>query len=419
APAPTTTEVPPIVPYYAANPPREYTVRFAEFTDPDRHMYGPGTYQLWATDGATATTGSWFTIDSYLDGAQASQADDAYRVQAGDRSIAVAHAASGLSSAQFTTDGLVHVGLTTFGFSDADLIRLATSLNADSADVSPGDMSLIPGFKLISRVQPWLAVQGDPAEQIIYSSNLDVFGGLAITVATPPATDAGGSPVDRQIALRFLLDHTTPFSVAGHSAVAGAVTAQRDSAVATWVAGDHIVTLTGQTTVPQIIAIARTVHQVTSDEWDGMQMQATRANSDSPAGNFDVGTPVPVSFGTDGDAVPWTIKVAIQKFSDEQLIGWTWDNSEGFGSRLEATAHIDTVVQGTRTYVLAELPRAFATTAQLQISRDGFDPVVVPFNDTDPTVACTFAAYAFSEPTTYTAQIVGADGAVLAAWPTT
>jgi NADH:ubiquinone oxidoreductase subunit 2 (subunit N) len=45
------------------------------------------------------------------------------------------------------------------------------------------------------------------------------------------------------------------------------------------------------------------------------------------------------------------------------------------------------------------------------------DPVVVPFNDIDPGVDRTFAAYAFSEPAPYTAQIVGADGAVLASWP--
>ncbi|HEY4609697.1 MAG TPA: hypothetical protein VIH06_10850, partial [Ilumatobacteraceae bacterium] len=58
-----------------------------------------------------------------------------------------------------------------------------------------------------------------------------------------------------------------------------------------------------------------------------------------------------------------------------------------------------------------------APTAALQINRNGFDPVVVQFNDIDPAFDRTFAAYAFSEPAPYTAQIVGADGAVLASWP--
>ncbi|HVE18792.1 MAG TPA: hypothetical protein VNB52_06895, partial [Ilumatobacteraceae bacterium] len=80
-------------------------------------------------------------------------------------------------------------------------------------------------------------------------------------------------------------------------------------------------------------------------------------------------------------------------------------------------AKIQTAVDGGRTYVLADLPRAVAAAGQLQINRDGLDPVVVPFNDAQPTSDRTFAAYAFSEPVNYTAQILGADGAVLASWP--
>ncbi len=55
--------------------------------------------------------------------------------------------------------------------------------------------------------------------------------------------------------------------------------------------------------------------------------------------------------------------------------------------------------------------------ADLHIIRAGLDPVVVPFKDVDPTLDRTFAAYAFSELGTYSAQVIGADGAVLASWP--
>ena len=75
------------------------------------------------------------------------------------------------------------------------------------------------------------------------------------------------------------------------------------------------------------------------------------------------------------------------------------------------------MVDNRRTYVMADLPRAVAATAKSQITRDGLDPVTVPFSDTDASFDRTFAAYAFSEPTTYSAQIVGEDGAVLATWP--
>jgi hypothetical protein len=66
---------------------------------------------------------------------------------------------------------------------------------------------------------------------------------------------------------------------------------------------------------------------------------------------------------------------------------------------------------------LAELPRAIAPSAHLLVLRDGLDPVSVPFTDTDPSFDRTFAAFAFSEASNYTAQIIGPDGAVLAAWP--
>ena len=63
------------------------------------------------------------------------------------------------------------------------------------------------------------------------------------------------------------------------------------------------------------------------------------------------------------------------------------------------------------------IARSIAASAQLQITRSGLDPVLVSFADADPSFDRTFAAYAFSEPTLYTAQIIGPDGAVLANWP--
>ena len=74
-------------------------------------------------------------------------------------------------------------------------------------------------------------------------------------------------------------------------------------------------------------------------------------------------------------------------------------------------------VDSHRTYVLADLPRSIAPTAQLVVTRAGLDPVAVDFNDIDPNLDRTFAAYAFSEPGLYSAQIVAADGTVLASWP--
>jgi hypothetical protein len=412
-PAPTTTEPKPIVPYYGANPPRDFTVQYADIQDPDQNYYGPGNYQLWATPQAAATSGAWFSIEAFIAGPEWLYAIDAYRVQSGEQFIAISHLATGQSLAQFSVNRTLAVTLTAFGWNDQDLVRLALSIGADGDDVKLTDMSLIPDYQMISFVPPWLAVQGIPTEQIFYVSSHDLNGGVGISVAQRPSTSAGGATLDRQIALRFLLDHTTPFDVDGHVAVAGSVVGQRDFALATWIAKDHIVTVSGSMTVPELIAIARTVHQLSSEEWDGLQFQAIRHNADN---NYRLTDPMPVSFGTDGESEPWTIDVAMVTFPNQQQIMWEWDG-RGFQSVPDGMPKINTVVDSRRTYVLAELPRAIATTAQLQIIRDGLDPVLVPFSDPDPTFDHTFSAYAFSEPTNFTAQIIGADGAVLATWP--
>ena len=91
--------------------------------------------------------------------------------------------------------------------------------------------------------------------------------------------------------------------------------------------------------------------------------------------------PVPVSSGTDAAGQPWKIEVAIATFArpaPDRL-------AMGFGRirncRRRTRRRSRSVVDDHRTYVLAELPRAIAATAQLQITRDGLDPVLVPFVD--------------------------------------
>ena len=221
---------------------------------------------------------------------------------------------------------------------------------------------------------------------------------------------------DRQIAPQYFFDHATTFDADGHLAVAGTVIGQGDFALASWIANDHIVTVSGLVPVPLLIEIARTVHQVSAEEWAGMQLQASRHSADNDFVNYSQSPPAPVSFGIDAASEAWKIDVSTVGSPNQQLLNWQWDPG-GFGSIADDAAKITTVVDGRRTYVVADLPRAVAVAGQLQINRDGLDPVVVPFNDAQPTSDRTFAAYAFSEPVNYTAQILGADGAVLASWP--
>ncbi len=422
-PAPTTTVPPPLVPYYSADPPREFSVSAADRYDADRSFFGPGKYQLWATTGATSSTGSWFSIETYPG---STMAVDAYRVETVDRSIGVSHSPSGQSRAQFSSTAAGSVAITSFGMSDEDLIRLAGSVLVSRGSIRLPDPSPVPGYDLVSSVQPWLAVQGVPVETVVYQSNQAApfrpDGVINLSVAPRSPSNQGGSTLERQTAIRFFLDHTTTFDVDGHVAVAGTVVGQDDYSLASWIAGDHIVTVSGALTVPELIAVARTVHQVSIDEWQGMQFQATKHNADNNFGGFEADS-VAVSFGTDSESNPWVIKVSVLSFSpNEPGIGWHWDKNHGgfngqYPTSADETAKITTVVEDRRTYVLADLPRAVAPTARLEVTRAGLDPVEVTFNDISPDWDRTFAAYAFSEPTTYTAQIIGEDGRVLASWP--
>ncbi|MEY2523307.1 MAG: hypothetical protein QOJ66_1872 [Ilumatobacteraceae bacterium] len=417
-PAPTTTIAPPVVPYYSADPPREFSVQFADYVDPGHSFRPSGNYQLWATPDASGTDGSWFSIYSLSDGSNSLYSVDAYRVQPGDQPMAISHNTTGQSVVQFSVNRSVSITLTAFGWTDPDLVQLAQSVVANDDQVSLADPSLIDGYQLITSVQPWLAVQGNPAEQIFYASNTNPDRGIGVSVALRPPTNAGGATLDRQIALRFLLDHQTPFDVDGHLGVAGVTTEQGDYALASWIAGDHIVTVSAAISVPELIAVARTVHRVSVEDWNGMQFQAARNNSENNNNvhNDQVTDPLPVSFGTDAAGHDWSIQVSMTAYPDHREVTWYWDSS-GFGGAVDDTATIHTLVDNNRTYVLADLPRTVAASAQLTIARDGMDPVTVPFSDTDASFDRTFSAYAFSEPTTYTAQIIGEDGAVLATWP--
>jgi hypothetical protein len=418
-PAPTTTEVPqPLVPYYSADPPRQFTVESAETVEPAESSFGPGFYQLWATNDASATTGSWFSVETYAAGLISVYATDAYRVQTARGPMAVAHVPGGQTTVQFAPTTSSMIALTAFGMDDATVIQLAESIDVVRSHVQFDQRQLFADFRVLSTVHPWAAIGGNPAEQIYYTDGNDPMSGVGITVSPRSASTIGGSTFDRQTALRFFLYNSTTFEVDGHLATAGEVIGQHGYSVATWIANDHIVTVTGQMSVPELTAIAETVHQVSPEEWAGMQFQAARHNSDNNFGNFEQTDPVPVSFGTDANAERWTIDVSIATFGERQQVNWAWDRS-GYGTRLDDTPRIDSVVDSTRTYVLADLPRGVAPTAQLQILREGFEPVLVQFADTDPSLDRTFSAYAFSEPITYTAQIIGPDGAVLAVWPAT
>ncbi|HEY4608838.1 MAG TPA: hypothetical protein VIH06_06530, partial [Ilumatobacteraceae bacterium] len=418
-PVPTTTIAPKLVPYYAASPPREYTVSYAAVNTPTPGFQGNGTYELWATDQANANSGAWFSIETQPGGSPLF-AVDAYRVQTDDGPIAISHSSSGQSILNFrTSNGTAGVTMTAGGITDERLVQLARSITVDSGEIHLNDDSVFPSFRRITGVHPLVALLGTPAEQVLYQSSRDPGKSINVSAGPRLPSSQGGGTLDRQIAIRFFLEHPTPFSVDGHVAAAGSIVGNPTFALATWIAGDHIVTVSGSTTVPELIAIARTVHAVSDNEWSGMQLQADlhTADNNNRFGGFQT-QPVDVSFGTDGNGNDWVVRVSMLTYGKEQRIQWQGnDDASAYESPAADTAKINTVVNNNRTYVFADLPRLVAPTAKLHVVRDGLDPVVVPFMDVDARFDHTFAAYAFSEPTKYTAQIIAEDGSVLADWP--
>lgn|GEM_PF-1877613 len=412
---PTTTNPAVTVPYYGASPPRQFTVQYANVQQLDHAPYLGYAYQLWATDGASAASGSWFSVATYR-GVSRTNVANAYRVQTDKSSIAISHAPGGQAIAQFNVEGGFSVSITSFGWSDDDLVRLAGSVQTDGRSVSFTDSWFSSDHMMLTSVQPWLAVQSVPGEQISYASSDDPTVRVVITIGKRLQGFEGGATSERDIALRFLLDHITPFDVDGRSAVAGAIVGQRNDAMATWIDDDNVITVTAAMPLPELIDIARTVRQVSPSDWEAMKVRSLW--------NADAGSQIvpvqesSVASGVDASSQPWSVEVAVSDLGTQEQINWRWKEN-GFVSLGNGIARINTVVDNERTYVLADLPRAIASSAQLQISRSGSDPVAVPFSDSGAVVDRTFAAYAFSEPVPYSARIVGADGAVLATWSAT
>jgi hypothetical protein len=266
--------------------------------------------------------------------------------------------------------------------------------------------------QLVSRVKLAAVVRGQPDEQVFYARGAlptDYFG---IFVGRPLPGSFDGPLPDRQTALRFTLTETIPFEVDGHSAVAGTMTGEGGVALATWTDGDNIVSVQAAVPVATLITLAQTVRRIGPAEWKNLLQQQSPGFSEEVHGSSH-----PVSFGTDANGTAWTISALRLSGDTINLVQWGW--ADGSSETLTTDSpQVNTLVTSTQTFVFASVPRPLASSATLNILRDGLDPVAVPFVDVDPSSNWILAAYAFSEALPFTAQIVGPDGAVLAGWPT-
>lgn len=409
------------VPYLAAEPPRSYVVQQAGIQLADSGAYyGADGYQLWATPGSSATSGRWVSIQSFR-GSSDFHIPDSYRVDGKHHHLAVSHTTTGHTIVQLAIERAGSVIVTGFGIDDDTMVRLADSFTFGARGVELGDQSLLDGFTLTSTMTPWLAIQGVSLEQILYAPIDDLAAGVRVAVGLPAVIDEGDAQAERNTALQFLLAGATSFTVNGAPAIAGEVVGQHGYAVATWTSENHIVTVSGTVSPQLLISIARSLHEVSSNEWAGMKFQATHnTTAADPSSSLDVvAEPTQVATGVDDRGNGWTVSATVARFANQDQITWIWNEQVGtnWTSMRGDSASITPVVAADRTYVLADLPKAIAASAELRVTRPGFDAVVMPFTDIAAQLDRTLAAYVFTEPGPYHAEIVASDGTVLASWP--
>lgn len=414
---PPPTTVPERVPYYAAEPPREYKVVSADSQSVTPSWDSNG-FQLWAKPGAAGTNGAWFSLQYYYGPMGESIATEAYRVDTGNGHALVSITAPGRLGVQ-VGDANGTLDIQSLGWSSQDLLALAQSVTVDAGVPSFPPSPLTDGYEMVSSIDPWMALEGFPTEQVFYATPEDPTSSINLFVSPMPDLDRAQLAAARQVGVRALLDHATSFTVNGTAAVAGQLIGGQ-YALVTWIVDDHIVSMSARMPVSQLIEIARSVHTVSDSEWRGMQFQATHNTSEMNAanGSRSVSNSAPVWTQTSPTGETLTINVSVESNGGFRQIDWFWGlNSGGYSTPATDVAQINTFVDSKRTFVLADLPRTWGTVATLTVTRDGAPQVNLPFVDSDPTLDRTFAAFAFTEDGPYTAQIVAPDGSVLVSWP--
>jgi hypothetical protein len=399
--------------FYVANPaPDGFTMHFAEtlgmggnpadFTDTT-------TAQLWASDGATATSGTWFVVSR---GTHHATGRNSYRTVAGDVIVVVEHdPASGQSRLSFTKYG-DSFEITAFGWADRQLLRLVDSIWIAGSQIEFNDPFFLTDHKLLLDADPPTALYGLPVAWLGYTTALPASLAQSFTI-----TVSGYPTANRDVAIRFALTDTSPIIVNGLPGIVGRSAADPGLVVVQWRDGNRLISLRGNLPLVPLVAIAQTVQPAADDAVTGWIDPGAQS---IPAAIDD--QPHTVASGWLGG--PWTVQVsnASSGGSPEWFVWWIGQpggNSSPSESRFsiaEPGPQVETLVEQGKTYVLAKVPRSMAG-ATLHVNRTGLPSVELPLLDVDTALSDEFAAYAFTEPVPFTTQIVDATGQTVASWP--
>lgn len=403
--------------YYVADPPPGFVLYLAE----DRDQTGvaadsfadSGPAQLWATNNATGTQGSWFVVAK---GGRHATGRNGYRTLVDGIEVVIERDPSSRQSrVSFTKNGTA-VEITAFGWLDRQLVRLVRSVSIDGSVINFSSEFFASDHRRILDADPAVALLGLPVAHVGYTTNLPPSLADRFTI-----TVAGDNVIDRATVAKYAISHTTTFAVGDHPAVVGESVADPTLSIAQWRDEEALITVSGNIDPQRLQAIAETVHR-SSD--DAVRKQLADPSSINADGTTVGGPRKQIAAGRLDDGFAWAIQVSTLD-TDQPAGRYVWWISrpgpppQTTDMRLSLPSGgptIETYVADGRTYVVAKVPRSMAG-AELHVNPTGGPTIVTPFLDVDPNMPDKFAAAAFVEPVPFAVQILDSSGAAVASWP--
>jgi len=401
--------------FYVADPPSQFHMYLAEQRgDGATHaadFADNGAAQLWATDGASATTGSWFVVSL---GHRHATGANSYRTIVDDIEVTIEHdPPTGQARLSFSKDGQAFE-ITALGWIDLQLIRLVRAVDVNDAAIQFNDDFFATDHKRIMFADPSAALFGVPVARVGYATGLPAALAQAFTI-----TVSGDDVADSDNVARFALSDVGSFSIGDTPAIVGRSVADPTVWVAQWRSDGRLITMQGNVDSAQMQTIAESVRKSTDDEVH-RSLDTTFA---APLPGLQ-SPPSTIVAGTLADGTRWDIEVSPRNPSDESA-GYVWwigqpgDSTTPTETRLSLPGGeptIETLVEHGRTYVFAKVPRSMSG-AQLHVNPNGLASTVSPLLDIDPALGDQFTATVFFEPVPFTAHIVDGNGVTVASWP--
>ncbi|MEK7425257.1 MAG: hypothetical protein AAB131_15610 [Actinomycetota bacterium] len=377
---------------------------------------------LWATPGATRTTGRWMAISSMIGQAGYEPlVADAIRLDVAGGPALLTAAGDATFSLLFTGADGTPYEIVGFGLTLDELVHVAGTVTMDHSTIVYGGLDapggpLDPLDQLISTSSPWGGLGGAfggfaEASSDYYDSRAERFVFVQRGPVTP-GTDVLASFVLSGGGMSNLGPggSMTIVTTAGDArtiavgVLSNAPGGSPQSVVRFVEDGQQITLLGWGTSLSALVELASRVHQATSEEWTRLVIESQQA--------FNVGSPnstvTQLGGGTLADGRAW------QSTGDGK---WLQIYGEHFGSQVRLTDRPmpDLRVYSTPTASFVVATSAWPGTAvTLRVTVHDQAPVEVPLVEVGDTRRL-MAVHGFSETGAFGAELLDADGTVVAA----